>query len=63
MLSYAAENTDGTLPVRDDPHMANMALLGQDGAANFATTSEGYFGNTIVDPAMTIQHLLTQPHA
>jgi len=63
MLSYAAENTDGTLPVRDDPHMANMVLLGQDGAVNFATTSEGYFGNTIVDPAMTIQHLLTQPHA
>jgi hypothetical protein len=64
-LGYAANfsNTGGALTVSDGTHTANLALLGQYAAGNFAMASDGHGGTMIADPAVVAQNQLTQPHA
>lgn len=45
-----ASSTGGTLSVSDGLHTANIALLGNYTAGNFATASDGHGGTLIVDP-------------
>jgi hypothetical protein len=58
-------NNGGKLTVSDGTHTANIALLGQYVAANFAAASDGHGGTLITDPAVNplSQVQLTQPHA
>jgi hypothetical protein len=63
-LGYTANsgNTGGTLTVSDGTHKANIALLGQYVAANFATSADGFGGTLIVNPPPTaLASTLTQP--
>jgi len=63
-LGYTANsgNTGGTLTVSDGTHQANVALLGQYVAANFAMSADGFGGTLVVNPpATTLASTLTQP--
>jgi hypothetical protein len=64
-LGYAANsgNTGGTLNVNDGAHTANIALLGQYMASQFAMSSDGHGGTLITDPPPDQQQLLAQPQA
>ena len=62
-LGYAAnaDNTGGTLTLSDGTHIANLALLGQYAAADFATAADAGGGTlvTLADP--TQNHALIAP--
>lgn len=46
-----------------DTHIANLALLSQYAAADFAKMGAGPGSTMISDPAIAVQHQLAQPHA
>jgi hypothetical protein len=64
-LGYAAnaDNTGGTLTLGDGTHIANLELLGQYAAADFATSADAGGGTlvTLADP--TQNHVLVAPGA
>jgi VCBS repeat-containing protein len=64
-LGYTANsgNTGGTLTVNDGFHSANLALLGNYTAANFAVSSDSHGGTLVSDAAVSSQMLLAQPAA
>ena len=65
-LSYAGDNSGGTLRITDATHSASIALLGNYLASTFATSSEGHGGTNVVDqPAASGNQstTLSQSHA
>jgi hypothetical protein len=64
-LGYSADkgNTGGTLSVGDGAHIADIALLGQYMASQFAVSSDGHGGTLVTDPPPAQQQFMAQPHA
>ena len=64
-LAYSADkdNTGGTLSVMDGAHIANIALLGQYMASQFAMSSDGHGRTLVTDPPSGQQQFLATPHA
>jgi len=65
MLGYSenANDTGGTLTVKNGTHVAKIALLGNYIAASFVTAADGHGGTLITEAPQTDQQpLLTQPH-
>jgi hypothetical protein len=64
-LGYATDsgNTGGTLNVSNGAPTANIALLGQYMASQFAMSSDGHGGTLITDPPPGQQQFLAQPLA
>jgi hypothetical protein len=48
--------------VNDGTHTANLLLLGQYAAAQFAMSSDGHGGTLIADPPVPQQPMLLGPH-
>ena len=63
-LAYTPNNgnTGGELVVSDGTYTANLALLGQYSAANFAVAGDGHGGTLLTEPSVA-QTMLTVPHA
>jgi phosphodiesterase/alkaline phosphatase D-like protein len=62
VYSPNADNAGGTLTVSDGKHAANVTLLGQFMASEFATSSDGHGGTSITDPPVPATLAVTAPH-
>ena len=49
-MTYSGDNSPGTLTVSDGTHTASIDLLGKYVLANFAASSDGHSGTSVVDP-------------
>ena len=55
-------NTGGMLSVSDGTHTANLALLGNYMAANFAIAGDGHGGTLVTDGPPNQQQVSAVPH-